>query len=158
MNTNSAGNDSGCKTCIETLPMDLGEGQLTARVFLWQNAPGRHSEGLSQKDGSRNSVPGPFFHGIGFTRLGESCYPTALLSNKLVYFVQFLKEKLNPSLRPNFGHCMLSGTHFFRKIAPVKTNIHHLPVTFRSALTILRVSTTRLQFFFQKTLFNTHHC
>jgi hypothetical protein len=35
-------------------------------------------------------------HGIHFTRLGMSCYSTALLSNKLAYFVQFLKEKLTP--------------------------------------------------------------
>jgi methyl coenzyme M reductase alpha subunit len=40
---------------------------------------------------------GTFLSGIGFTKFGVSCYLTALLSNKLVYFVQFLKEKLTPS-------------------------------------------------------------
>jgi hypothetical protein len=49
-------------------------------VFLRRNAV---PEALSQKDASRNGVPEPFYPGIGITRLGVSCYPTALLSNKL---------------------------------------------------------------------------
>jgi hypothetical protein len=41
-------------------------------------------EDLSQKDASRNGVPEPFFFpAIDITRLGVSCYPTAILSNKL---------------------------------------------------------------------------
>jgi hypothetical protein len=32
-------------------------------------------------------VPEPFFHGISFMRLGVSCYPPALISNKLACFV-----------------------------------------------------------------------
>jgi hypothetical protein len=67
---------------------------------------------LSQKDASRNGVPEPFFfRAIDITRLGVSCYPTSLLSNKLAQrplkfqwvtannsldFVQFLKKKNPP--------------------------------------------------------------
>jgi hypothetical protein len=41
-------------------------------------------EALSQKDASRNGVPERFFFPVfDITRLGVSCYPTALLSNKL---------------------------------------------------------------------------
>lgn len=49
-------------------------------------------EALNQKDASRKGIPEPFFLAIGFRRLGVSCYPTALLSNKLTYFIQFLKK------------------------------------------------------------------
>jgi hypothetical protein len=44
-------------------------------------------------DSSRKDVPEILFHGIGFARLGVSCYPTALFSNKLAYFIEFMKEK-----------------------------------------------------------------
>jgi hypothetical protein len=53
-------------------------------------------ETLSQKDAIWNSVS-QFFPGIGITRLGVSFYPTAFLSNKLAYFVQF-QGKNTPSL------------------------------------------------------------
>jgi hypothetical protein len=49
-------------------------------------------EALSRKHASQNCVPEHFFPGIGISRLGGSCYPTALLSNKLAYFVQFIKN------------------------------------------------------------------
>jgi hypothetical protein len=66
-----------------------------------------------------------FFPAIDITRFGVSCYPTALLSNKLAKcplkfqrvtannsldFVQFL-EKKNP--HRILGHSMRSGTFFF---------------------------------------------
>jgi hypothetical protein len=75
---------------------------------------------LSQKDAHWNDVPEPFFPGIGFTRLGVPCYATSLLTNKLVYFVQFLEVKLTPSLSDLiFGRSMHSGSYFFREIALV---------------------------------------
>jgi hypothetical protein len=41
-------------------------------------------EALSQKDASRNGIPEHFFFpAIDITKLGVSCYPTALLSNRL---------------------------------------------------------------------------
>jgi hypothetical protein len=54
---------------------------------LWNAIP----EALSQKDACQNGVLEHLFPGIEFTRLGVSCYPTDLVSNKLDYFVQILK-------------------------------------------------------------------
>jgi hypothetical protein len=83
-------------------------------------------EALSQKDTSRNGVPELFFPAIGITRLGPSCYPTALLPNKLAErplkvqrvtdnnsldFVHFLKNSPPPGRI--LGHSMRSGTYFF---------------------------------------------
>jgi hypothetical protein len=56
----------------------------------WDASP----EALSEKDANQNCVLKPFSPGISFTRLGVSCYPVTLLSNKLTSFVQLLKEKL----------------------------------------------------------------
>jgi hypothetical protein len=64
----------------------------------------------------------PFFPGIGFKKLGLSCYHITLLSNKLTYFVQLLIEKLTPSHRI-LGYSMRSGTHFFRKVAMFTCNM-----------------------------------
>jgi hypothetical protein len=49
-------------------------------------------EALSHKDAGWKNVAEPSFSGIGTTRLGVSCYPIAFLSNKVAYFVQFLKK------------------------------------------------------------------
>jgi hypothetical protein len=69
-----------------------------------------------------------FSPAIDETRLGVSCYPTALLSFKLAYrplkfqrvtannssyFVQFLKKKIPPPLDRILGYSMRSGTYFF---------------------------------------------
>jgi hypothetical protein len=51
---------------------------------------------LFLRDESRNGVP-ELSPGIGFTRLGVSCYSVALLSNKLANSVQFLKENYPPT-------------------------------------------------------------
>jgi hypothetical protein len=64
----------------------------------WDAVP----EALFHKDASWNGVLEHFSHGIGFTMLVVSCYPTAFLSNKLAYFAQFLKEKLPPRTKPHF--------------------------------------------------------
>jgi hypothetical protein len=84
--------------------------------------------GISFSEGRK---PESFFPAID-TRFGVSCYPTALLSNKLAQrplkfqrvaannsldFVQFLKKKTPPP-RPNFGSrdAFLNLFFFFRKI------------------------------------------
>jgi hypothetical protein len=54
-------------------------------------------EALNQKNASPNSVLEHFFPAICFTRLVVCCYHIPILSNKLTYFVQILKEKLSPS-------------------------------------------------------------
>jgi hypothetical protein len=69
-------------------------------------------EAVFQKDASRNGVSEPFIHGIGLTRSGLSCFPTALLSNKLSYFVEFLKENYP---RPNFGGLYASRNGFLQR-------------------------------------------
>jgi hypothetical protein len=48
------------------------------------------------------------------------CYPTALPSSKVAYFVQFLKEKLSP-VQNEFLVTKRSGTYFFREIALLLT-------------------------------------
>jgi hypothetical protein len=69
--------------------MRIGRG-----IFVMECAGGSVPEAL-WKGTSRNGVT-DFFHGIGFTELDMSCYPSTLL-NKLAHFVQFLKEKLPPN-------------------------------------------------------------
>jgi hypothetical protein len=63
-----------------------------------------------------------FFHGIGFTRLGVSCYRAALLSNKPAYSVQFLKDTPPPPDRI-LDRCMRFRTYLFRKIALIVTTL-----------------------------------
>jgi hypothetical protein len=69
-------------------------------------------EALFQKDASRNDVSEPFIRGIVMTWLGLSCFPTALLSNKLAYFLEFLKENYP---RPNFGGLCASRNGFLQR-------------------------------------------
>jgi hypothetical protein len=61
--------------------------------FCDGKCPDSIAEALFQKVASRNGVPEPLSHIIKFTSLGVSWYSTALVLNKLAYFVQFLKEK-----------------------------------------------------------------
>jgi hypothetical protein len=51
---------------------------------------------LKLSKGSKPERRSRTFPGIGFRKLVAYCYPTVLVSNKLAYFVQFLKEKLTP--------------------------------------------------------------
>jgi len=85
-------------------------------IFVTEHA-GTSLRKLFLKGTPQNRILEPFFPGISFTRLGMSCYPTAVLSNKLAYFVQFLKENYPPPSDRILGHSVRSGTYFFRKIA-----------------------------------------
>lgn len=83
-----------------------------------------------------------FLSSMDFTRLGASCYPTDLLSNKLAYFIQFLKEKIPPPSDGILGRTMRSGTYFFRKTA-----VHnHLCILFDASVPIVAVKRTQYSF------------
>jgi hypothetical protein len=73
---------SGTKVLPDILIFRILEGY-TQRYFCDGTCRIAVPEALSQKDASRNGVPEPLFPAIGITRLGVSCYPTALFSNKL---------------------------------------------------------------------------
>jgi predicted nucleotidyltransferase len=55
------------------------------------------------------------FTGIDFTRLSVSCYPTAILSNKLAYCVHCLKEKLIPFSHRNLVTVRVPGSIYLEK-------------------------------------------
>jgi hypothetical protein len=64
---------------------------------------------LFKQDASRNSILEPFFIA---SVLVVSCYPTTLISNKLTYFVQFMKEQLT----------FPSSTEFWVSVCVLKKN------------------------------------
>jgi hypothetical protein len=87
------------------------------RYFLWRETPGRSSRSSFSEGCIPEPCSGIFFHGIGFTRSGVSCYPTTLPSKNVAYFVQFRKKETSPLSDRTLDHCMRSGTYLFTTLA-----------------------------------------